>query len=189
MTCASAFGGEPLGAKDTRADSRSACAASLMLSSSHAVWSGLAIPTAALVTSAESSRSGGHTRDRETRGSPSQPCVTRDLLEEVGCVPEGHAAIALAMCVPALEALTAVAEHQRAGCHERGAEWRSVLETARQHGRNRVALVPFFERPIVGAAGAQDVGDGPVVAGRDHAGDVPPVSRALVAGPERWSSS
>jgi Polyketide cyclase / dehydrase and lipid transport len=70
----------------------------------------------------------------------------------------------------ALETLTVVPEHQRAGRHQLITERRSVLKAARQDHRNRVARVPFLECRILWAGCAEYVGNRPPGAARDDAG-------------------
>jgi len=70
----------------------------------------------------------------------------------------------------ALEALSAVAQQQRAWRHQREPARRAVLEAAGEHDRDGVPGMPFFEGTIIRARGADDVGDRPVVTGRDDPG-------------------
>jgi len=65
--------------------------------------------------------------------------------------------------VSTLEVLAEVAEKERAWRHEltrdAAAHLAAILECAGGDHREREAAVAFFERPIVGAERASDVGD------------------------------
>ena len=93
--------------------------------------------------------------------------VSRESLEVLGPVPEAHASIAFAMGVATLEALTAVAKHQRARCHQRAPNGRPVLKAARQHDGDGIARMLFFEGPIVGPGRTNHIGHRPPIAGGD----------------------
>jgi hypothetical protein len=74
------------------------------------------------------------------------------------------------MSVAALEALSAVAEHQRTRRHQCEPDRRPILEAAGEHDRDGVPRMLFFEGTIIRARGADDVGDRPGVTGRDDSG-------------------
>ena len=107
--------------------------------------------------------------DGEDRTGSACAGIGRQPLEVVGCVPEREAPITLAVLMPALEAVPFAAEHQRPRCHQFASEGRTVLEGAGENYRNRVALVPFFERAIARAGRADDICNGPAVATREDA--------------------
>ena len=76
-------------------------------------------------------------------------CIGGQPLEVVRLVPEGHAAVTLTVLVAAFEAVPLIAEHQRAGGHDRAAGRGSVAERACHHDSNGVARMLLFERPVL----------------------------------------
>jgi hypothetical protein len=114
-------------------------------------------PPASLGSNDARGGAGSLWRERAQRRDPrhsetSAAAVTRirsQPLEVIGGIPEGHATVAFRVFVPALEALTGVAEQERARGHHHVAKRRSILEGARQHDRHRILRVLFLERAIL----------------------------------------
>jgi hypothetical protein len=108
-------------------------------------------------------------RNRKPSAASMNSRIRGESFEIVGVIPEGYAAVALAVIVAALEAAALVPEHERARCQQPVSDVGSVLEAAREHdgdGRTRVLL---FVAAILGSAGADDVGHRPAIAARNDA--------------------
>jgi hypothetical protein len=108
-------------------------------------------------------------RHPEARVHATHPRIDGQLLEVLGGIPEGHAAIALAMFVAALEGVSGVTQHRSTGRQQPTAERGAVLEAARENDGDDVAVVLLFERAILRAARTHHISDRPSVAASEDA--------------------
>ena len=173
VTRASAFGGR-------RSDRTSACC---RLHRAHSQGRPRAPPMDIADAHGARARARDQRRQRTQRRQPgtlkagitsARSGIGRQPLEIIGRVPERHAAIALAVLVPALVALPLVAEHQRARRHQRVAARGTVLEAAGHDDRNRVVACRSSKARSCGPRRAHHVGHGPAVAAAMMRGVVRP---------------